>query len=73
MHALQYGKTPVQILLCRTVQDGIAAISKPAHPERKNETLDILDFALTAEKMSRLYVLDRASPDDRQPREAGAC
>ena len=58
----KYGKTPAQILLRRTVQDGVAVIPKSIHPERIAENLDILDFELTAEEMNRLRALDKASP-----------
>ena len=60
--AEKYGKTPAQILLRRTVQDGVAVIPKSSHPERIAENLGILDFALTAEEMSALQALDKASP-----------
>ena len=58
----KYGKTPAQILLRRTVQDGVAVIPKSSRPERIAENLNILDFELTAEEMSRLRALDKASP-----------
>lgn len=60
--AEKYGKTPAQILLRRTVQDGVAVIPKSSHPERIAENLGILDFALTAEEMTALQTLDKASP-----------
>ena len=58
----KYGKTPAQILLRRTVQDGVAVIPKSSHPERIAENLNILDFELTTEEMSRLRALDKAAP-----------
>ena len=60
--AEKYGKTPAQILLRRTVQDGVAVIPKSSHPERIAENLGILDFALTAEEMTALQTLDKESP-----------
>ena len=60
--AEKYGKTPAQILLRRTVQDGVAVIPKSSHPERIAENLGILDFVLTAEEMTALQTLDKASP-----------
>ena len=58
----KYGKTPAQILLHRTVQDGVAVIPKSIHPEWMKENFDIFDFALTAEELNRLRALDKASP-----------
>lgn len=58
----KYGKTPAQILLRRTVQDGFAVIPKSSHPERIAENLNILDFELTTEEMNRLRALDKAAP-----------
>ena len=60
--AEKYGKTPAQILLSRTVCDGVAVIPKSSRPDRIAENLDILDFGLTAEEMSRLRALDRSAP-----------
>ena len=60
--AEKYGKTPAQILLRRTVQDGVAVIPKSSHPERIAENLGILEFALKAEEMTALQTLDKASP-----------
>lgn len=60
--AEKYGKTPAQILLRRTVQDGVAVIPKFSHPERIAENLGILDFALKAEEMTALQTLYKASP-----------
>ena len=58
--AARYGKTPAQVLLRRSVQDGVAVIHKSVHPERIRENMDIFDFALTAEEMAALAALDRA-------------
>ena len=58
--AARYGKTPAQVLLRRSVQDGVAVIPKSVHPERIRENMDIFDFALTAEEMAALAALDRA-------------
>ncbi len=60
--AEQYGKTPAQILLRRTVQDGVSVIPKSVRPERIRENLDIFDFALTDDDMAALRALDRAAP-----------
>ena len=50
--AAKYGKTPAQVLLRRTVQDGVAVIPKSVHTERIQEHIDIFDFELTDAEMS---------------------
>ena len=60
--AARYGKTPAQILLRRTVQDGVTVIPKLVHAERIKENIDIFDFELTSEEMSVLRSLDKAAP-----------
>ena len=60
--AAKYGKTPAQILLRRTVQDGVTVIPKSVHIERIKENIDIFDFELTSEDMSVLRSLDKAAP-----------
>lgn len=60
--AAKYDKTPAQILLRRTIQDGVTVIPKSVHTERIRENIDIFDFELTAEEMSALRSLDRAAP-----------
>lgn len=59
--AAKYGKTAAQILLRRLIQDGVTAIPKSVHTERIKENIDIFDFELTAEEMSALCSLDKAS------------
>ena len=60
--AAKYGKTPVQVLLRRTVQDGVAVIPKSVHTERIQENIDMFDFELTDAEMSALRSLDKAAP-----------
>ena len=60
--AAKYGKTPAQILLRRTVQDGVTVIPKSVHSERIIENISIFDFELTAGEMSALRALDKAAP-----------
>ncbi len=60
--AAKYGKTPAQILLRRTVQEGVAVIPKSVHAERIRENIDLFDFELTAEEMGILRSLDKAAP-----------
>mgnify|MGYP000985695047 FL=1 len=60
--AAKYGKTPAQVLLRRTVQDGVAVIPKSVHTERIQENIDMFDFELTDAEMSALRSLDKAAP-----------
>ncbi len=58
--AQKYDKTPAQILLRRTIQDGVAVIPKSVHEERMEENINVFDFSLTDEEMSILHELDKA-------------
>lgn len=60
--AVKYGKTPAQVLLHRSIQEGVTVIPKSIHPERIAENFDLFDFALTAEEMAALRGLDKAAP-----------
>ena len=60
--AAKYAKTPAQVLLRRSVQDGVIVIPKSVHPERIKENIDIFDFVLTNEEMAALRQLDKAAP-----------
>lgn len=60
--AAKYGKTPAQILLRRTVQDGVTVIPKSVHSERIIENINIFDFELTDEETAALRNLDKAAP-----------
>lgn len=59
--AAKHGKTAAQILLRRSIQDGVTVIPKSVHTERIKENIDIFDFELTAEEMSALRSLDKAA------------
>lgn len=52
--ARKYGKTPVQILLRRNVQQGIIPISKSKNPARLAENIAVFDFAPEGENMAVL-------------------
>ncbi len=60
--AEKYGKTPAQILLRRSIQDGVTVIPKSVHPERIAENINVFDFELTSEEMAALRSLDKAVP-----------
>ncbi len=60
--AEKYRKTPAQILLRYTIQNGVVVIPKSVHEERIKENINVFDFALTAEEMETLKALDTAKP-----------
>ena len=60
--AEKYGKTPAQILLKRTVQEGVVVIPKSVTPKRIKENIDIFDFVLEGEEIQSLAALDKALP-----------
>lgn len=60
--AARHGKTPAQVLLRRTIQDGVTVIPKSVHSERIAENFDVFDFELTTEETAALRRLDRAAP-----------
>ncbi|MFF2842588.1 aldo/keto reductase [Paenarthrobacter sp. NPDC057981] len=58
----KYGKTPGQVVLRWHVQQGLVAIPKTANPQRMRENLDVFDFELDQDDLSKLQTLD-AGPD----------
>ncbi|MFJ4286108.1 aldo/keto reductase [Paenarthrobacter nicotinovorans] len=58
----KYGKTPGQVVLRWHVQQGLVAIPKTANPQRMRENLDVCDFDLDQDDLSKLQTLD-AGPD----------
>ena len=68
--ARRTGKTLAQIALRWLIQQGIiAAIPRSSNAERIAENLDVFDFALTDDDMSRIGALKR--PDGRIANPAG--
>jgi 2,5-diketo-D-gluconate reductase A len=53
-----HGKSVAQVVLRWLVQRGVVVIPKSVRPERMAENLDVFDFALTDEQMSRIATLD---------------
>jgi diketogulonate reductase-like aldo/keto reductase len=51
------GRTPPQVLLRWNIQHGVAVIPKADSPEHQRSNLDIFDWKLTDEQMSRLDAL----------------
>lgn len=58
----KHGKSPGQIVLRWHVQQGLVAIPKTANPERMKENMEVFDFELDQDDLSKLQTLD-AGPD----------
>lgn len=54
-----YGKSVAQVVLRWLTQRGVIAIPKSVRAERMAENLDIFDFELTDEQMTRITTLDK--------------
>jgi 2,5-diketo-D-gluconate reductase A len=57
--AKDHEKSPTQVVLRWHVQLGLVAIPRSSHPGRIAENIDIFDFELTDEQMSKISALDR--------------
>ena len=57
--AAKYNKTEAQIALRWAIQRNTAIIPKSTKPERMQENMNILDFALTDEEMTQISGLNR--------------
>ena len=55
----KYNKSAAQVVLRWHLQRGIIVIPKSVHRERMEENLDVFDFSLTEEEMSRIAQFDR--------------
>jgi 2,5-diketo-D-gluconate reductase A len=65
-----HGKSVAQVVLRWLVQRGVVVIPKSVRPERMAENLDVFDFELTHEQMSRIATLDTGASvffDHRDP------
>ena len=58
-----HGKSPTQVVLRWHVQLGLVAIPRSGNPGRIAENIDIFDFELSAEEMSRINALDRGDAE----------
>ena len=55
----EHGKTPAQVILRWHVQQGMVPIPKSSNPQRMQENMDVFDFELSDEEMSRISSLDK--------------
>ena len=56
----KYGKTSAQVMLRWHIQRGVVVIPKSTHVERMAENINVFDFELTTDEMSRIAALDTA-------------
>lgn len=55
--AKKYGKTPAQIILRWSVQEGNVVFPKTLNPEHMRQNIDIFDFELTSDEMAQVNAL----------------
>lgn len=65
--AARLGRTPEQVILRWHVQQELVAIPKSADRERQRANLQVFDFELTPEDLSRLRALDRGERSGVDP------
>ena len=68
--AAAHGKTIAQVVLRWLIQRDVVVIPKSVRPERMAENLDVFDFELAADEMTRIAALDRGQSlfiDHRDP------
>lgn len=56
-----HGKSVAQVVLRWLVQRGVVVIPKSVRAERMRENIDVFDFELTDEEMTRIAALDTGS------------
>lgn len=55
----KYGKSTGQVILRWLLQRGIVVIPKSVHDARQKENIDVFDFELSADDMSKIAALDK--------------
>ena len=65
-----HGRSVAQVVLRWLIQRGVVVIPKSVRPERMAENIDVLDFELTSDEMTRIADLDTGASlffDHRDP------
>jgi 2,5-diketo-D-gluconate reductase A len=65
-----HGKSVAQVVLRWLIQRDVVVVQKSVRPERMRENIDVFDFELTDDQMTRLAMLDRGESlffDHRDP------
>ncbi|HUK45528.1 MAG TPA: aldo/keto reductase [Gaiellaceae bacterium] len=69
-----HGKSVAQVVLRWLIQRAVVVIPKSVRPERMRENLDVFDFELSEDEISRIGTLDTGASlfiDHRDPKVAG--
>lgn len=70
-----HGKSVAQVVLRWLIQREVVVIPKSSRPQRMAENLDVFDFSLTAQEMTRIAALDTGAStafDHRDPASVAA-
>lgn len=73
--AAAHGKSVAQVVLRWLIQREVVVIPKSSRPQRMAENLDVFDFSLTAQEMTRIAALDTGAStafDHRDPASVAA-
>ena len=65
-----HGKSVAQVVLRWLIQRDVVVVQKSVKPERMRENIDVFDFELTDDQMTRVATLDRGESlffDHRDP------
>jgi 2,5-diketo-D-gluconate reductase A len=65
-----HGKSVAQVVLRWLIQRGVVVVQKSVRPERMLENIDVFDFELTDDQMTRIAAMDRGESlffDHRDP------
>jgi 2,5-diketo-D-gluconate reductase A len=69
--AKAHGKSPTQVVLRWHIQLGLVAIPRSSNPGRIAENIDIFDFELTEQEMTKITALDRGESEVTDSDEFG--
>jgi 2,5-diketo-D-gluconate reductase A len=69
--AKAHGKSPTQVVLRWHLQLGLVAIPRSSNPGRIAENIDIFDFELTEQEMTKITALDRGDSEVTDSDEFG--
>jgi 2,5-diketo-D-gluconate reductase A len=69
--AKDHGKSPTQVVLRWHIQLGLVAIPRSSNPGRIAENIDIFDFELTEQEMTKITALDRGESEVTDSDEFG--
>lgn len=65
--AEKYGKTPAQICLRFALENGVLPLPKSSSAKRMQENLDVFDFSLSPEDLSRIFTMAQTGWSGQHP------